>query len=800
MTDRIRKMKDRVTAVKTFPICSEKYGIMLDAYEKHAGYPVIYQRALAQAEYLDKKTIYIQDDELIVGNDAAIPFGMETSPNAPTWPDDDLDVLISSGAISMSDEEREALRKFDYYWDDTGRTRDERVGFYYEEPHMWNFVSKGFLCPPWKSTKVGWGKGSAGQGGWSYGLGMGLLWCPDFEKHIFTGCNEMIRQCKEELANLRFTSVDNLEKYHFLKAAIIVLEAFVRCCERYGDLAEKMAAECTDEKRKAELLQIAETCHWVPANPPRTFREAVQSFYFHWCMCVIGTCPGGRFDQYMGPIFKADKEAGRITYDEGVELLEEMRLKIQAHNEIFGGGMQRDKWAGAARWHNFIIGGTDTEGNDITNDVTYMLLDAAMETQTPQHTLSLRVHEGTPKELMRKALALVRTGIGMPAFLSEKSYMNFMMNYGMTKEEANRFVCAGCLDIEVPGRSITTTIGMFITPCVAEMAIFGGKFHDSDFQHGPKTGCLDSFGDFESFYEAFKKQLEYTMRMVGEEHMPIQYTQREYYPDVFQSVYSEDGIKVGKDVQKRVFKFDNSSLLNMVGIINTINSLAAVKKVVFEDKLCDGATLMAALRANWEGYEDIRKACLDAPKYGNNIDYVDEIAARVYNDYAAIANTVPNINGNPIMPSGISITAHAPAGSYMGASADGRKAGEAFADGSTSPVQGTDMNGPTSVFQSAMKLPQDKFSAMLMNMKFHKSALKTDDDLDKLGSMLRTFLTNGGKQVQFNVVDAKVLEEAKKDKQKYKDLVVRVAGYSSYFVVLTPQVQNEIIARTAHDL
>ena len=800
MTDRITRMKERISDVRTYPICTEKYDIMLNAYEKNAGYPVIYQRAIAQAEYLDKKTIFIDDDELIVGNEAAVPFGLEATPNSPTWPDEDLDILIKTGAISMSDESRKALRKYDYYWESAGRTRDEKTGFFYENDRMWKFVSRGFLCPPWKSTKIGWGRGAAGQGGWSYGLGMGLLWCPDFERHVFTGCNEMIRQCREELENLHYKSVDDLEKFTFLRSAIIVLEAFVRCCERYGDLAEKMAAECKDEKRKAELLQIAETCRWVPANPPRNFREAVQSFYFHWCMCIVGTTPGGRFDQYMGPIYEADKKAGRITYEEGLELLECLRLKIASSHALFGGAAQREKWAGAARWHNFIIGGTDKDGKDITNDVTYLLLDAAYETQTPQHTLSLRVHEGTPPELMRKAMKLVRTGLGMPAFLSERSYKNFMMKYGMTEEEASRFVCAGCLDIEVPGSSITTTIGMFITPCVLELAVFGGKFHNDDEQLGPVTGCLGSFSDYDSFYEAFLKQLKWCMNMVGEEHLPIQYAQQQAYPDVFQSVYSEDGIKAGKDVQKRCFKFDNSSLLNMVGIINVVNSLASIKKLVFEDKVCDGATMMAALRANWEGYEDLRKACQDAPKYGNNDDYVDSIASSVFKNYAEFTKDIPNIHGHPIMPSGISITAHAPSGAYMGASPDGRKAGEAFADGSTSPVQGTDENGPTAVFQSAMKLSQDDFSAMLLNMKFHKSALKTDEDLDKLGSMVKTYLTNGGKQVQFNVADAEVLKAAKKDKETYKNLVVRVAGYSSYFVVLTPQVQDEIIARTAHDL
>ena len=801
MTDRIKRMKERITNVRTYPICIEKMQIILDDMMAHEGYPLMWQRAHGLAKYLDEKTIFIQDDELIVGNFAKVPMGVETTMNCPTWPDEDLDTLIEAGTFILSDEDHKTLRSYDKYWLNRGMTKEEKQGFFYDNEDLWNFIQRGFLCPPWKDKKKGRGLGAAGQGGWGIGLGYGVLYTPDFGYCIRTGVAEVIRQCEEELKNLKMYDQDGVEKYIYLQSALLILPAFIRLCNRYGNACTEAASKTDDPKRKAELLQMAETLHWVPEHPARTFREAIQSFFCFWSLWGIGTGPGGRFDQYMGPYYEADLAAGRITYDEALELVECLRMKIMEYNELYGGAQQRDKWAGMARWHNFIIGGTDHEGKDITNPVSYMVLQAALETQTPQHTITVRVHDGTPKEFMHKALEVVRSGLGMPAFISEKAYMQFAMDLGASYEDANDFTICGCLDMTLPGKSRGMAIGMFETPCVLELAMFDGKNPATGIQHGPQTGTLGSFKNYEDFYQAFCAQMKKCMGYVCEEHNVLTYLMRTNWPEPSYSVFAHDGVKCGKDLlQRKKMTIQNTSQFNFVGLANTINSLAALKKLVFDEKLVSPEKMEAAIKANWEGYEDVRKLCLDAPKFGNNDDFVDDIAVRLFNDLADFSKEFTDIDGYPMVPSGISITAHAPGGSYTGATPDRRASGETFADGSTSPVQGTDINGCTAVLNSMMKLPAWRYQATLQNMKFHPSAIKSDEDLDKLGEMLKVYLTHGGKHIQMNVVDAETMIAAKKDKEKYKDLVVRVAGYSSYFTVLTPRIQDEIISRTAHDL
>ena len=410
MTDRITRMKERISDVRTYPICTEKYDIMLDAYEKNAGYPVIYQRAIAQAEYLDKKTIFIDDDELIVGNEAAVPFGMEATPNSPTWPDEDLDILIKTGAISMSDESRKALRKYDYYWESAGRTRDEKTGFFYENDRMWKFVSRGFLCPPWKFKDKGRGNGYAGRA-WGYVPGPTVLFTPDYELIFSRGYEKQIELCREQLAKIRYTEKDACERADFYMAAIEALQGMIDTGRRFSALAAEMAEKEADPKRKAELLEIAEVCDRVPAKPPRTFHEAIQFFWFHFLYSATGTQPGGRFDQFMYPYYKADIESGRLTQDQALEYLELLRVKISEYNCVGGGKGQREKWAGMSRWHNFIIGGCDREGRDATNELSYLMLKAAGETRTPHPTLTARISKQTPPEFMKACLELVRTGM-----------------------------------------------------------------------------------------------------------------------------------------------------------------------------------------------------------------------------------------------------------------------------------------------------------------------------------------------------------------------------------------------------
>ena len=402
--------------------------------------------------------------------------------------------------------------------------------------------------------------------------------------------------------------------------------------------------------------------------------------------------------------------------------------------------------------------------------------------------------------VLKRALEVIRTGIGMPALISEDNYIKFLTDTaGVDLKMARTFAIAGCLDTQIPGNSRNNAFGMFIVPLVLELAMNQGRDPKTGFLHGVETKPFEEMESFDEFFDCFSKQLKEIIGKIAEEHNILLTAQRELFPDVIHGALFEDGIKLGKDGLQRRLAFENCSVVNCVGMINVVNSLAAIKKLVYDDKTVTAAQLKAAIDSNWEGYEEVREMCLGAPKYGNNIAYVDELAPLLWSTYADHVSSFKNIYGTPVMPTAISITAHAPGGKLAGATPDGRAAGDTFADGSISPVQGTDKNGPTSVFLSGMHIPQEKFMATLLNMKFHTSALKKDEDLEKLGNLIKTYLLNGGKHVQFNVVNKETLEDAKVHKEEYADLIVRVAGYSAYFTALTSKVQDEIIERTAHE-
>lgn len=797
MNQRISRLKESLKKTK-FPICVEKAEIVIESYKRNAGRPLIIQRAQATADYLDNRTIFIEDDELIIGNIASRPNGMEVGSQGPGWIDEDLDDILAGGVITISDEDRLKLRSMDDYWEGKGRTLDERQGAYYDDKKLWPFIKKGFLCPPWQDKTAGRGQGSAGNG-WGLGMGPMTLMVPDFKTFIFGGVAKIIKEAQEQLDNITYDAEDSVARADFYKATLIAFPAVVRLARRFARLAEFMAKEESNEKRKAELLQIAEICKRIPEHPARTFREGIQAFFFYWLLTASGTTPGGRFDQYMYPLYKADIQAGRITNEEVLEVLECLRLKIMQMNFIGGGKGQREKWAGMARWHNFVIGGCNKEGKDSCNELTMLLMDAAMDCQTPHPTLTLRVNDHTPNEVMKKALKLVRTGCGMPAFISEDNYIRFLLECGVDMESARDFAIAGCLDPQLPGDSRNNAFGMFIVPLVLEIALNRGRDPKTGELLGVETKAFTEFESFAEFYESFEKQLNCIIGKIVEEHNILLTGQRDLFPDVIHGALLKGGIRTGKDGLQRKFKFENSSVVNCVGMVNVVNSLAVIKKLVFDDQAVTAEKMMYALNNNWKDCEDIRNMCLAVPKFGNNDTYVDDLAADLWRSYIELVRQYKNMFGTPVLPTAISITAHAPGGDLTGATPDGRMAGETFADGSISPAQGTDQNGPTAVFLSGMRMPQERLMATLLNMKFHTTALKTEEDLDKLGTLVKVYLKNGGKHVQFNVVDKETLIKAKEDKESYSDLIVRVAGYSAYFTTLTSRVQDEIIERTGHD-
>jgi pyruvate formate-lyase/glycerol dehydratase family glycyl radical enzyme len=794
VNQRIQKLGKRLH-VEKYPLSIEKIRLVTETFRQTEGEPQILRRAKALANVLDNITVFIEDGELVVGNTASKPMALEVDYDYGTWSQEEIDGLKEEGYVISQEDEAE-LRRLNEYWD--GKTLVGRSGEVFDDERLWPFLQSGVVLPPWKSKREGSGGGYA-QGG--MGLGPGFyLWGFDFAKVINGGLNKILEEAEKELRSTRFTSTDSIKKAHFLKSVIMAHKAIIRFANRFADLAKEMAAKEKDPIRKKELEKIAETCRWVPANPARTFYEAMQSFWFMFLMITpCTTAAAGRFDQYMYPFYKKDIEEGKITDEQVLELLMCLRIKDMQWNRT-SGRINRQKNAGMAKWHNWTIGGVTSDGKDATNELSYLILEAAKSSQTPHHTITVRVHEGTPEALMLKALEVVRTGIGMPAFISDKSYIEYLLSQGVPLNLARDYIMSGCLDVNIVGQSRIVSYGMFIVPLVFDIFMHNGIDPNTRNQLGPQTGEPENFDSFDGLLRAFKEQLAYFMGLAAERNNVEMQVARELYPDPVRSSLMVNAIKEGKDLLDRTMPFENGAVLNPIGMINVADSLAAIKKLVFDEKKITMKGLQAALAANWQGeeYEKIRKMCLSAPKYGNDDDYVDSIAKELYQFWAETAITFDTIYGGKHKPTAISISSQWPGGALTGATPDGRYAGECLADGTMSPMRGRDTHGPTAVIKSALNIDQVPYQATLMNMKFHPSALKSREDMKKLSDLIRTYFSFGGKHVQFNVVNKETLLDAQKHPENHRDLVVRVAGYSAYFVQLGKVVQDEIIGRMEH--
>lgn len=799
MYERIDRIKQRVV-IDHYPICIEKYKITLKVMEENKNDPVIIQRAKILYATAEQMPIAIQDDELIVGAGASKPMGLEIDPHYGIWSPEEIDALMEDGFIIAPQDVAELQRLNEQYEPATMIGQMGDLFYESENEHILSLLKAGLILPPWKdkSEEKGVGGGYAQSG---LGLGPSLvLLGVDYTKLLKLGTRGIIRQAQKEISSLKFYQPGAVDKYRYYKAVILSFKAMERLAQRYAGLAAKMAAHEADAIRKKELLRIHEICSRVPEYPAQSFREAIQCFWFQFLfMSPSTTLPGGRFDQYMYPYYEADLKKGIITPEEATELLCLLRLKDMELNRTSGKN-NRKKNAGMAKWHNFTIGGQRADGSDATNDLTYMMLEAAKITKTPHHTLTLRVHPGTPKRLMVKALELVKMGLGMPAFVGDLSYMKCFTDRGVPQREAVEYIMTGCLDANLPGKSRTGPVPMVTIPLIFDIFRHRGIDVVSGQRCAPDMGDYSDFSSFEDLFSAFQKEFEYCLDIVAQKNnVELKITQ-ELLPDPIRSALMDQGIEAGVDAFARPMLFENAAVINPIGMVNLGDSFTAIKKLVFDEKKYTMKMLYDALEANWEGYEGMRRDFLNAPKFGNNNPEADHMVARCYRLFCDTCQKLPTILGGVHIPTGISITSHQPGGGLTGATPDGRKSGEILADGTMSPMHGMDTHGPLAVLQSAMAVNQDPFQATLLNMKFHPSALKTDADLGKLADMIRIYLTNGGKHIQFNVVDRATLMAAKENPAKYRDLVVRIAGYSCYFVQLNEQMQDEVIARTEHAL
>ncbi len=625
---------------------------------------------------------------------------------------------------------------------------------------------------------------------------------PDFAKVLNKGFEGIIEEIDERLQELPLWSMEDVKKRCFLNAVKTCLHATIRYSRRYAALAREMAQKESDPKRKKELETIAENCEWVPAKPARTYWEAIQTI---WWVTVGSWIDGGpvsitpgRMNTYLYQFYKRDKNDGKITQEEAIELMECFFLKILEGGLFVAEAQYRTNQGQTA--HVISLGGTTEDGEDGTNEIDWILLETQRRLRVVQPSLSLFYHNKMSQDFLVKALEVVReTGLGQPAFFNnDVAIQRHLQQYDVPLKEARVCAHAGCIQTVIPGKTAGGWEGNFHMPKMLELALNNGKDPLTAVQIGPQTGNPETFQSYEELHEAVKKQVEYFQPMLREFDQLSESIQADIFPTPFQSAFVDDCIALGKDITEGGVRY--SCLGNeVVGTIDMANSLATIKKLVFEDKKITMGKLKDALGANFEGdgYEDIQRMCLDAPKYGNDDDYVDQIAKQWYTIWADVHESIPNFVGKKSVSQAWSLTSHFNAGRLCGALPSGRKARVPFADGTVSAMPGTDVNGPTALVKSAVK-PVDtvRYNSNHFNMKFHPSALEGRGGLIKLLALIKTYMDLGGSHVQFNCVSGKVLIDAQRHPEKYRDLVVRVAGFSAFFIHLDKEVQEEVMKRT----
>lgn len=641
-------------------------------------------------------------------------------------------------------------------------------------------------------------------------VGVGLNFCDDAGSTIMVdyptlvskGLNAVLEDIKRYRDELPLWVRGNLKKFDFYNGAELSVKAMIHQAERYAELAKEEAAKCNDPVKKKELEEIAEICAWVPANPARTFREGIQAVWFiqmagNQNLPVVVNHAPGRFPQYMYHLYRKDKDEGRLTDEQAIELMQFWFLKINTLTYILS--PIAAAWNSSRLAQQLTIGGIDPEtGEDATNELDYLLIEAQRRIRVPEPLLACVYHNKLSNQFLMKCAELVRTGIGQPSFHSQEVAMKrrWFCENGPIEDLRNQAI-AGCVQSLIPGYTDGHWEARFNMAKPLEFALFNGKDLKTGKQYGPQTGEATEFKTYEEFYDAVHKQYAYWVDLCRDISL-IDWMTVEDYPNPLTSALTYDCVEKGLDMVQGGARYAFGDGLCIAAGVDTTNSLAAIKKLVYEDKAFTMETLLKAIKANWEGYEDIQKMCLDAPKYGNDDEYADEIGRKLHADFAKLHYNKPDYLGRmAIQPSAYSVTTHAPFGSRTCATPDGRKGYTTFTDASLSAAPGTDKSGPTALVRSAVKLIDPVvWGSTHMNVKFHPSALEGVAGANKFLQVVKTYMDLGGYQIQFNCVDKETLMAAKEKPDQYKDLIVRVAGFSAFFINLVPQVQDEIIART----
>lgn len=779
---RVQKAKERVLATKP-SIDLENALILTESFMKTEGEPIAIRIAKGFREQCQRKTVSIWDDELIVGCSGSKIRGGVLCPNT-CWPvlDKELDTIStrSQDPFQISEEDKKLLKDFiKPYW--KGRSLQEAWQARVPD-ELRQLMDNAVIFADLRTIR-----------------GPGEL-TVDYEWIITSGINGIRKKIEEELASLDVATYEGYEKSTYLNALLIACDGIVTLAERYAQLAEQMAAEEKDPRRKAELEGIAEICHWVPANPARTFWEAVQSFYFYQ-VCIIMQQQGpaynpGRMDQYLYPYYQQDIAAGSITKEQAQELLDCLWVKL-AESCLFQDERTAKYAAGYMMFQNTCCGGITKNGLDAVNELSYMMIQATADVRLYQPSLSIRYNKGkNPDSFLRKVIDLVALGIGFPSIHNDEIGIKTMLHKGVPLEEANNWNPCGCVETNLAGKMRTyTDYAHMNLGSVVEFALTNGVQRLTKAKLAAQTGDPRKFKSFQEFKEAIKAQLAHLIRKAVEMNQILESVVGEIRPVPVVSLSFKECVENAKDYEWGGAKYSLGNAISLVGVADIIDSLATVKKLIYEDKALSWDTLLEALASNFEGHEEIRRMCLSTPKYGNDIGEVDEIATEIIQFIAEEIGKYRGKHGKMlcgILP----VTAHIPGGLLVGALPSGRKACVPLSDG-LSPMQGTDVNGPTAILKSVSKINHSMYgSGTLLNMKLDPSLLKDERGKTTLMSLLKSMCDLGVYHIQINVVSPETLIEAQKYPEKHRDLMVRVAGYTAYFVELEKTVQNEIISRT----
>lgn len=748
------------------------------SYKETEGHTPPIRRAKAFEKVVTNIPIYLEEDDLLAGAFAARPMYFEWYPEYAVDQEMASDKL--EGLLAEGETEGEIGEILDYFQDRClQRSFLSRVG---EEKRR--FI-----------TEVG------ADGAWVFSGELPLnidigYHSVNYEKVIQKGFLGVLAEVQAELRATLIRDEASYQKVNFLRGLVIVLNAGIQYAQRYAALAKDLSKKARPSRR-AELERIAEICERVPANPAGSFYEAVQSALFlHMLMHLESRAQEspGRMDQYLYPYYKRDLEEGRLTQEEAIELLECLRVKMSTLR-LFNGVAYNEIISGEAQYHNVTLGGQTPEGEDATNELSYLFLEAAFRTRTPHPTLSIRYHDKISEDFVLKGLELVKAGLGFPAFFSDLSALPWLLAQGVPLETARGYCIGGCVHHLIPGQSSPLEPFFISIPKCLELALHNGVDPRTGKRLGPRTGEFEDFKTFEDFLDSFKEQVRYFSEQGGEITNEQRVGRVDIAPTMLSSAFVDDCIKAGKSCLGGGARYPLLAQVS-VGMIDAADSLAAIKKFVFEEGSVGKSELLAALAVNFAGKEDLRKVLGKAPKYGNDDDYADTIAAEVYDWWRNMVSAIDAPYGLKYLPAPYSVSVHGAAGKRVGALPNGRLAEMALADGSVSPCAGADTQGPTAVLNSAGKIDQPPLFGTLLNMKFHPSALKTKKDLKNLLALVKTYFDYGGKHVQFNVIDSKTLRDAQAHPERYRNLIVRVAGYSALFNELHRSIQDEIISRT----